>query len=229
MLLYGTATPAKIGDLAIDVVIDHETKLESDVTDNPVEDGFTISDHVSRKPLTLTLTAVFTPTPVSYLGTLGNNPNRLKEVADELQDIWKKGEPITIVLADGIYTNMVMTSAPLPRNVQNGFCYKMQLSFRQVRIGIQKTEDVPEDTAGADAQGKAGATETDSGSAAINDIGEGFMAAPNAVTIDVSYVDLLRNGSITTGLEMTAAIATESIQLAMGGGNYAGNYAQLLQ
>ena len=44
--------PAQIGDyLECDVVLNYTTQFDSDVTDFPVEDGFSISDHCIRNPL----------------------------------------------------------------------------------------------------------------------------------------------------------------------------------
>ena len=62
--------PATIGDLSCDVVISRTTTFESEVTEYPVEDGFSISDHVTRKPLKLSLDVLFTPTPVTWFNSL---------------------------------------------------------------------------------------------------------------------------------------------------------------
>lgn len=221
MLFYGTQTPAKIGNLPIDVVVSHEAQLNSEVTEYPVEDGFAVADHVVRSPIKLTMTAVFTPTPVSYLGSLGNNANRLTEVLSELQAIYHKGEPVMVTLADSIYPDMVMTSAPLPRTVEDGFCYKTQLEFTQIRRAMRKTEDIPEEKAGEEAKGKAGATEEDRGAASIQEVGTGIIAAPNAVTVpggvlETSQVDMVRNGGINTGMELRVSAAVSVLSSAFG-------------
>lgn len=210
--------PAKIGDnLEVDVIVDRETKFDSEVTENPVEDGFIIADHVNRKPMTLTMTVVFTPTPVSWYDKLGNNQNRMTEVANALQQIYKDGEPVKITLVDAIYDNMVMTSAPLPRNIENGYCYKMQLSFTHVRIVNQRTEEIPEDGTDEDASGKAGETEKDAGAASQTDIGTGMTTVDNTATVDVdtSAVDMSNSGNIATGKEMTAVATAQALQAAL--------------
>lgn len=168
--------PAKIGDnLTIDVLMDREPSLSSKVTENPVEDGFPVSDHVIRETLKLSLTAIFTPTPVTWLDMLGTNPYRLSEVMQALQDIYQKAEPITVTLPDAIYTDMVMTSCKLPRNLDDGYCLKVPLEFTHVRKAEQKQEDVPADSASDEAAGKGGTTEIDAGSAAQTEIGSGLQ------------------------------------------------------
>ena len=208
--------PCTIGNnLQIDVLKDYEVTFESEVTENPVETGFVVADHVIRKPLTLKLTAIFTPTPVTFLKILGGlpNANRLQEVADELARIYQNADPVTVKLHDAIYDNMVMTTAPLKRNVQDGICYQMELNFKHVVVVEQRTEKIPEEYAANDAQGKAGQTESDAGTAQQKDIGTGMTTIANTATVDIMSLmsDYLVNGDINTGLEVTASIAAASI------------------
>lgn len=216
--LSGSSTPARatIGGLAVDVVEAHELKMDSEVTENPAEDGFPIADHVNRKPLTLTVDVVFTDTPVTWSSGLGvstvltyvnsKKGGRMSAVKNMLYQIYKAGNPVTVTLADAIYKNMVMTSAPLPRNVQNGICYKMQLSFTQVRIVSQKTA-----TVGSDAAEMSGATEMDGGIASQSDIGIGSVADTKTIGIDTTGVDLSSAGSLSMGSEVTAATAVAAL------------------
>lgn len=223
--------PAQIGDmLECDVILSRVTTFESEVTQFPVEDGFSISDHCIRKPMKLTLEVLFTPTPVTwFLAALGGSRHSLNRVMDAIMDIWKKGEPVTIKLVDGIYTDMVMTSAPMPRRSEDGYCYKATLEFQHVRRVTQRTEDIPEDGCNADAQGKAGQTGKDGGMAATEEIGTGLQTIdPSTVgnassdediwtQIATGSVDLSQFGAIGVGLEHTAAMATVSIAQSMGG------------
>lgn len=236
--------PALIGEyLQCDVIIGRETAFNSDVTEYPVEDGFSISDHVIRKPLTLSLDVLFTPTPVTWNSVIGGHS--LNTVANQIMQIYEAGEPVTIKLHDAIYTDMIMTSAPLPRKVEDGYCYKCQLNFTHVRRVIQRSEDVPEEYAGADASGKAGKTETDAGAASTMDIGGGTgnasddaRAAASAQqaahsktgmttvepsgakksSIYTSGIDLSQYGSFGVGLEARAYMAMSSLSDALGRG-----------
>lgn len=222
--------PAQIGDmLECDVILSRTTTFESEVTQFPVEDGFSISDHCIRKPMKLILEVLFTPTPVTwFLAALGGSRHSLNRVIDAVMDIWKKGEPVTIKLVDAIYTDMVMTSAPMPRRTEDGYCYKAILEFQHVRRVTQRTEDIPEDGCNADAQGKAGQTGKDGGMATTEEIGTGLQTIdPSTVNdaesgdiwtqIATGNVDLSQFGAIGVGLEHTAAMATVSIAQSMGG------------
>lgn len=214
--------PVKIGDnLTVDVLLDRESTLESNVTENPVEDGFPVADHVVRQPVKLSLTAVFTSTPVTWLDYVGGvNPARLSDVMQELQEIYKKAEPITVTLPDAIYTDMVMTSCKLPRNVDNGYCMKVPLEFLHVRKVNQKQENIPLEYAANDAAGKAGTTEQDAGMAEQTEIGTGMTVKSLSygdTALDTTGVGYTAAGDMSPGLEQTAASAANALQAAMGG------------
>ena len=44
-----TVVSARIDTLEIDAIISREASFDSDVSQNPVEDGFPIADHVTRR------------------------------------------------------------------------------------------------------------------------------------------------------------------------------------
>lgn len=205
--------PATIADLQVDVVISKETTFDSEVTQYPVEDGFPVADHVTRNPMQLTMEVVCTPTPVTFFSNLGANQNRLNEVTNAIMKIYNDGEPITVTTADAIYKDMVMTHAPLPRKVEDGLCYKMQIDFVHVRRVKPKTEDVPEGQTSGEAEGKSGESEKDAGTADQQDIGTGMTTVDNTATVDVdtSFQDLGNMGTIFTGKEITAFVCATVI------------------
>ena len=215
---------AKIGDeLTCDVIVNRETKFDCEVTEFPVEDGFSVADHCIRKPMGLTLEVLFTPTPVTWFNSaLGGSQHTLNRVLNAVMAIWKAGEPITITLVDAIYTDMVMTSAPMPRRVEDGYCYKATLQFQHVRKVTQRTEEVDDESTSSDAQGKAGSTSAEGGSASTQDIGTGLTTVDSTTTtgIDTNNIDLSQYGSVGVGLEATAYMAASSITSCLGGVTY---------
>lgn len=214
---------SKIGDLEVDAIIERTTNLNSDVTEYPVEDGFPISEHVTRQPITLSMTVVCTPTPVKAGDADSDKSqpwtedevNTLQGTADKLHEIYKKGEPIEITTPDAIYKDMVMTQAPLPRSVQDGVCYRMSLEFKHVRIVKEKTEDVSDE-----AKESAGETEKDAGSASQTEIGTGMETRDNQSVIKVqsNTAGYEASGVENTGSEITASTAAESVNQSFNGG-----------
>lgn len=203
------ATKATIGNIDVDVVLDYDTQFKSDVTSYPVESGFSVADHVSKRPVTLSMTAIFTPAALH-----GGDVNRLQNVIGALRAIHEAGEPVTVVLRTAIYENMVMTLADLPRNVQDGICYKSRLEFVHVTRVSQVTEEIPEDGTSEEAQGSAGASEQDAGSAGQTEIGLGVLTASD---IDTAGADYTAAGSIQSGKEITAQNAANVIKNTLGG------------
>ena len=220
MITYSTIVPATIGTLQCDCIVEHVTNFDSQVTEHPIEGGFVIADHVIREAMTLSVTVIITPTPVSYFRIMGGaNPDKLSEAASYFEQVHLAGEPITIVLPSGIYENMVMTSCPLPRNVQDGFCYRLALEFKHVTIVSQKTEEIPEQNATGDAVGKAGATGTDAGASSQVNIGTGLIVRDNKkyLALNTNQIDLRNLGQIQTGIELTASRAAYSVYRSLGG------------
>ena len=95
---------------------------------------------------------------------------------------------------------MLMLSAPLPRNVQNGYCYSCQIDFVQVRRVKAKTENLP-----------SGKTETDAGQSSTDDIGTGVTTVDNTATVEINtaLISKEQSGAILTGNEQkTKAVTT---------------------
>ena len=113
-----------------------------------------------------------------------------------------------------------MLTSPLVRNVQNGFCYRMQMTFKHVRIVNQRKEDIPADGTSAEASGKAGATETDGGTANATDIGTGMTSKGGKAVPEVATDSVDRNysGDYQTGNEMTANVAAIAVATCLLGG-----------
>lgn len=214
-IMQEVTQPATIGDLKVDAIIERETTYDSDVTEYPVEDGFPISDHVTRKPLKLTMTVICTPTPVQWFKEMGASATRMNEVVEAIAEIYKKAEPITITTPDAIYKDMIMTHAPLPRNVTDGYCYKMQIDFVHVRKAKQKTEQISESNTEGEIQGSAGESEKDAGAASQTEIGSGVTLIKNesgTYSTDLEVADTTSagrtvDGAIETRKEQTAHAA----------------------
>ena len=216
------AKKSTIGDLEVDAITSRTANFTSEVSEYPVEDGFPISDHVTRKPLTLSMEVICTPSPVdgtaglfSILGAANerknNAANTMYGVANKIQEIYKRGEPITIRTPDSIYHNMVMTHAPLARKVEDGICYRLQLEFTQVRIIAPKTA-----TVGDDVKGKTGTSEVNAGSAMTHDIGTGVQMINNEpiIAMDSTEAGLNVAGLITSGMTQRAAAAALDVYAA---------------
>ena len=66
MIATELLSPITIDDVEVDVLSEHTIELKNDITEFPVETGFSISDHTIKKQPTLSLVVIFTPMPVTW-------------------------------------------------------------------------------------------------------------------------------------------------------------------
>lgn len=162
--------PTKIGLIEVDILIEQEHKLESEATEHPVEDGFPVSDHVIRKPITVSMVVGITQSPVTWLDRLGNETDKVSNALTAFRQIYDAAQPITIVTPTDIWENAVMTSAVFPRNVENKNLMKIPCEFKIIRRVNVKTTDIPENIVDLAIINRAGETEADGGAATQADV-----------------------------------------------------------
>lgn len=92
-ILKNRQDPVTIGDLEVEVTLSEDHDYKNDVTRYPVEEGFDISDHIHQQPESVTLSGVFSDTPLPIRnGTLnefikGAGENRTQKAVEELLKI----------------------------------------------------------------------------------------------------------------------------------------------
>lgn len=165
-------SPTKIGEISVDILVERQHNLDSQVSDYPVEDGFPISDHVVRTPIKLSMVVGITSTPVTWLDELGGDSTKVQTALDAFKAIYEAGTTITIVTPEDIWDNMVMTSCNIPKKFEDGNLVKIPCEFKQIRIVDVKTVDIPEGIVAADIGESAGETEADGGTAGSSDISD---------------------------------------------------------
>lgn len=213
MLMTELLEPVKIGDnLQVDVLDSYSYALESQVTENPTELGFNVADHVINSQTVLSLTALFTPTPVTWYELQKDKlETRIEDVKRELKRIHDTKEPITVKTHDAIYDNMIMTKAPIAITKEHGTALLVEFEFKQVIRVQANTADVPPEYAQQDEKIIAQVTQTDAaaGTATTTEIGTGGTGATNMASTggDTFY----------TGTEQTANTASNSLSSSMGG------------
>lgn len=163
--------PTKIGVIEVDVVVESEFTLESEVSEYPVEDGFVISDNVTQKPIKLSLVVMISPMPVTWYENFKEiNQDRVSSAIDEFYKIYEAREPITIVTSQKVWENMVMTSCPIRRSKEDGIAFKGAIDFMQVKKVNTKTEEIPAEYVEMLTKPKAGASNADAGTAESSNV-----------------------------------------------------------
>jgi hypothetical protein len=163
--------PTKIGTIEVDILVEQEHKLDSEVTEHPVEDGFAVADHVIRKPITVSLVIGVTLSPVTWFDRLGGSTDKINNALSAIEQIYKNAQPISIVTPTNTWENMVMTSANIPRNVENKNMIRIPCEFTQIRKVNVRTTVVPVNVVNVEMINRAGETEANGGVATQTDIG----------------------------------------------------------
>lgn len=145
-LLPGNPEPTKIGDILLDCVVRESHPLSSQVTENPVEEGANIADHIIPNPRELVIDGIITNTPARILGGQAENLVRgdgLKNYAqlgfEALEKIYTERKTVTVQGRFKKYTDMAMVSAPIDRGKRTGKgSIRFTATFRQIRkVAIQ--------------------------------------------------------------------------------------------
>lgn len=128
-LLFGKKyARTSVSNIVLDAVISEEHSYNSRVTNYPIETGLIISDHIINEPDTLQITGVISDTPLSFLAPFNNSINAF----NSLVEIHNRKERITVVTGIKVYTNMIITSLQVPRNVQSGQSLTFVIDLQKV-------------------------------------------------------------------------------------------------
>ena len=123
---------AKIGHIVVDAVLNENHLYDSDITENPVEDGTVYSDNIVLLPVVLEMEcrvsdATSSPARLNY-------PGRSNEAFKELVSLQRKREPISIVTGLNVYQNMLIKSVGFPRSSVDGNSIRFSLVARELLI-----------------------------------------------------------------------------------------------
>ncbi len=152
-LLFGQSK-ASIGGIVIDASVGEEHLTTADVTENPVEDGAKITDHVQLKPAQLTMEGVISDAPLGY-AVIGNIQNFKQSVVslfsqtyrsidyyNQLLALQTARKPFTVVTGLKRYTNMILAELSVPRSADKGGAIHFRAVLKEIRIVESKTTGV---------------------------------------------------------------------------------------
>lgn len=110
-----------IDELNPDVSLSETHNSSVLITDHPIESGSSISDHKIKKPITLSVTAIISDTPlgISGLFQIPTDPSLSREGWERLLEMQKKDFPITVITGLKAYKNMQFESLVANRNSGN--------------------------------------------------------------------------------------------------------------
>lgn len=102
-----------LNEVYLDVVISESASSTVKVTNNPVENGADINDHIIIEPMKFSLTGIVSNAITNTLASFGNLAGDLTRSQSAWQDLLaleKAGEPFTLVQGLASYDNVVITN-----------------------------------------------------------------------------------------------------------------------
>ena len=169
-ILFNSGKAAKLGELQLDATIQEEQTYNNEVTEFPIEDGSSISDHIRQNPDEFSIVGFVTNTPINTLQK--NNSEVVKKVDGEVEiknlqrsdsvnnvelafdSLLKisgrkidgsntEPEIITIVSGLRVFSNMAMTSLSIPRNAKTGQVIEFTAKFKKITKKNTETIEIP--------------------------------------------------------------------------------------
>ena len=135
--------------LPFNLLIDEDHTLNFRVSDHPLQNGSTISDHVHKEPAEVTINCLFTNHPIKKMSEVSEVTfkddyatsevkstltNKALENFDKVVALAKKREPVRLVTALQVYPKMIITSIKAPRDSKTGSAVKFTMTLREINI-----------------------------------------------------------------------------------------------
>jgi len=125
----------KVGDINLNVVISENTTDRLTITNQPVQQGTSITDHSFKEPTALTMAALFE----------ANLFVSLSAVYQKLLDLQESRTPFVVVTPKRVYQNMLISSLGLTTDKNTENTLAINFTFQQIIIVNVSTTTVPRD------------------------------------------------------------------------------------
>ena len=142
----GSDTSLKgIQSIEFDATLEELHDWQNEVTQNPVEEGAPVSDHIIATPDKLRLSGVITNSPLrgefagQYFGGDTASP-RIQTTFEALRALHEARDTITAYTKHAVYRDMAIQSISIPRNAQIG--EEVQFTMELVNIRMVRTQMV---------------------------------------------------------------------------------------
>ena len=127
--------------LSFDATLTETGKDALEVTKHPVEEGIDITDHSRFQPATLSLSCVFSNSPM--MGQGEEEVDRDVRLYEDLRAIWAVREPITVITSLRIWESMILKTITATRDPGGGQAVALALELEEIRFASTAVVSVP--------------------------------------------------------------------------------------
>lgn len=122
---------SKLEFVDLDATINENHDFDTVVTEQPIEAGANISDHVRVVPAKLSISGIVSNHPVS-LTQINLNPHRAEDALDTLLGYQEDAELLTVDTTLRTYENMLLKRVRVTRGVDTSNIVSMDLDFQEL-------------------------------------------------------------------------------------------------
>ena len=131
-----------VATLEFDVLIDENHEWSNDITENPVENGAPVADHIIRQSDKLRLNIMVSDSSL-YKEVLEGDEQPTQKAFDVLRQLMDARDVVTVYTKFHVYDNMGITYIGVPRSIANGNSLTIPIEFKQIRLVNTQTVKVP--------------------------------------------------------------------------------------
>jgi hypothetical protein len=152
--------PILLDIIEFDVLTDESWSDSVEWTEHPVESGLAITDHGIRQPTEVTLSGVFTDTPLTPAPL--PVPDRAKQAYDRLLEMMERREIVTVITGLRVHESMGVAAVDKTKDVTTGRAVIPVVTLREIRIVNSVSIPIPPAILAA-AQKPGGQSDVDAG------------------------------------------------------------------
>lgn len=155
--LFYRADGWSVGEISLDLILTETHSLNAVVTQHPVQDGSTISDHITILPRSGTMRVLVSNFSLSTAkgdvradwdeiydqgeAAQKSFPNRAEEAWKKLKDLVKKRELVKVVTSLEVYEDVALTRVETTRDGDTGDALEIDIDYEQVtKVKLKETK-----------------------------------------------------------------------------------------
>lgn len=135
----------------VDAVLSETHTFSRQVTDNKVENGSPVADHIIKNPVTLEIQAIVTDAPIKGIiegvsdavDNLLGGSKYTNDCFGALYQLYEYQGYMTVYTQYKTYPKMVIESITIPRDPKDGEALVFTISMKQIRIVSSATTKLP--------------------------------------------------------------------------------------
>lgn len=155
--LFYRADGWSVGEISLDLILTETHSLNAVVTQHPVQDGSTISDHITILPRSGTMRVLVSNFSLSTAegdvradwdeiydqGETAQKslPNRAEDAWEKLKDLVKTRELVKVVTSLEVYEDVALTRVETTRDGDTGDALEIDIDYEQVtKVKLKETK-----------------------------------------------------------------------------------------